>query len=153
MSAQGLEGLEHTVQLTHVWINELDVRLGWTNKTRSYRLLKSVLHAVRDSLRVNEAADLGAQLPGLLRGAYYEQWRPAATPIKSRKVEDFLDRVNRDFKNDPLQNTAQAVMAVFQLLTKKITEGEIDDVRRALPEEVRNIWPEPYKEPGAIRRH
>jgi uncharacterized protein (DUF2267 family) len=153
MSAQGLEGLEHTVQLTHVWINELDSRLGWNNKARSYRLLKAVLHAVRDSLQVNEAADLGAQLPGLLRGAYYEQWRPAATPVKSRNVEDFLERVNRDFRRDPLENSAQAAMAVFQLLTKKITEGEIEDVRRALPEEVRNIWPEPYRDPGAVRHH
>jgi uncharacterized protein (DUF2267 family) len=151
MTAQGLEGLDHTVQLTHIWINELDSRLAWNNKPRSYRLLKAVLHALRDSLQVNEAVDLGAQLPGLLRGNYYEQWRPAITPIKNRSVDDFLNRVNEDFKKDPLPNSAQAVMTVFQLLTKKITEGEINDVRRALPEEVRNIWPEPYREPGALR--
>jgi uncharacterized protein (DUF2267 family) len=151
MSSQGLEGLDHTVQLTHLWINELDQRLEWNNKGRSYRLIKAVLHALRDSLRVEEAADLGAQLPGLLRGAYYEQWRPGATDSKKRSVEDFLNRVNESFKRDPLPNTAQAVMAVFQLLTKKITEGEIEDVRRCLPEEVRNIWPEPYKAPGNVR--
>ena len=80
MSAQGLENLDHTVQLTHVWINDLDARLEWNDKARSYRVLKAVLHTLRDSLRVNEAVDLGAQLPGLLRGAYYEQWRRAATP-------------------------------------------------------------------------
>lgn len=151
MSAVGLEGLDHTVQLTHIWINDLDARLGWNNKGRSYRLLKSVLHAVRDSLQVNEAVDLGAQLPGLLRGAYYEQWRPGAAPFKHRTVQDFVARVNESFRRDPLPNDAQAVMAVFQLLTKKITEGEIEDVRRCLPEEIRNFWPEPYKEPGAIR--
>ena len=81
MTAVGLEGLEHTVQLTHTWINELDDRLGWNNKPRSYRLLKAVLHALRDWLQLNEAADLAAQLPTLLRGAYYEQWRPATTPV------------------------------------------------------------------------
>jgi uncharacterized protein (DUF2267 family) len=151
MSALGLEGLDHTVQLTHIWINELDSRLAWNNKPRSYRLLKAVLHALRDSLQVNEAADLGAQLPGLLRGAYYEQWRPALTPIKNRSVDEFLSRVNEDFKKDPIPNSAQAVMAVFQLLTKRITEGEIEDVRRSLPAEVRNIWPESYREPGALR--
>ena len=36
-----------------------------------------MLHAVRDRLQVNDAVSLGAQLPELLRGAYYEQWRPA----------------------------------------------------------------------------
>jgi uncharacterized protein (DUF2267 family) len=141
MSAQGLESLDHTVQLTHVWINDLDGRLEWNDKARSYRLLKAVLHALRDSLRVNEAVDLGAQLPGLLRGAYYEQWRPAATPVKNRHVEDFLARVNESFKRDPLADPAKAAMGVFQLLTKKISEGEIEGVRRCLPEEIRNIWP------------
>jgi uncharacterized protein (DUF2267 family) len=151
MSAQGLEGLDHTVQQTHIWINELDARLEWNNKARSYRLLKAVLHALRDSLQVNEAADLGAQLPGLLRGAYYEQWRPSTTPTKNRKIEDFLGRVDEQFRKDPLANSAQAVMAVFQLLSKKISEGEIEDVRRSLPEDVRNIWPEPYRAPGSVR--
>ena len=40
MSAQGLESLDRTVQLTHVWINDLDRRLEWNDKARSYRLLK-----------------------------------------------------------------------------------------------------------------
>jgi len=151
MSAVGLQGLDRTVQLTHIWINDLDARLEWNDKARAYRLLKSVLHALRDSLQVNEVADLGAQLPGLLRGAYYEHWRPAATPVKNRSMDDFLARVNADFKRDPLPNAAQAVMAVFSLLTTKITEGEIEDVRRSLPEHVRNIWPEPYRAPGALK--
>jgi len=140
MSAHGLEGLERTVQLTHIWINDLDRRLKWNDKPRSYRLLKAVLHALRDSLKINEAADLGAQLPGLLRGAYYEQWHPAATPVKERNIEQFLNRVNESFKRDPLPNPPMAVMAVFQLLSKKISEGEIEDVRRCLPAQIRNAW-------------
>ncbi|MGZ3410979.1 MAG: DUF2267 domain-containing protein [Xanthobacteraceae bacterium] len=152
MSAIGLETLDHTVQLTHEWINELDRQLGWKNKARSYRLLKSVLHALRDWLIVEEAADLAAQLPTLLRGAYYEQWRPAAVPVKHRTKEDFISRIAADFKQDALENPSQAAMAVFELLSKKITQGEIDDVRNSLPEDLRIIWPEKYKEPGAAVR-
>jgi uncharacterized protein (DUF2267 family) len=48
------------------------------------------------------------------------------------------------FKADPLAQPAREVIAVFELLSSKITAGEIDDVRRALPEEVRNMWPERY---------
>ena len=151
MTAVGLEGLEHTVQLTHTWINELDDRLGWNNKPRSYRLLKAVLHALRDWLQLNEAADLAAQLPTLLRGAYYEQWRPATTPVAHRTKADFLARVEDSFKIDALPQTSQAVMAVFELLSKKISPGEIEDVRHALPEELRNLWPEPYVAAGAVR--
>ena len=54
MSAVGLESIEHTVHVTHTWINELDELLGWSNKSRSYRLLRSVLQALRDWLPVNE---------------------------------------------------------------------------------------------------
>jgi uncharacterized protein (DUF2267 family) len=152
MSSAGLESFDHTVQLTHEWINELDRSLGWNNKGRSYHLLKSVLHALRDRLIVEEAADLAAQLPMLLRGAYYEQWRPAAVPERHKTKDDFLARVAAAFKPpQTLEHPGQAVIAVFQLLSKKITSGEIDDVRHALPEDLRNIWPEKYKEPGAVR--
>jgi uncharacterized protein (DUF2267 family) len=151
MSAVGLEALDHTVQLSHIWINDLDERLGWNNKPRAYRLLKAVLHALRDCLQINESADLAAQLPGLLRGVYYEQWRPAITPVKKRGKADFLARVEDSFRADPISNPAQAVMAVFELLSEKITPGEIEDVRRALPQDLRNLWPEPYVEAGAVR--
>jgi len=151
MSATGLESLDHTVQLAHAWINDLDERLGWNNKPRAYRLLKAVLHALRDSLQINESADLAAQLPGLLRGVYYEQWRPSATRVKKHGKVDFVSRVEESFKADPLAHPSQAVMAVFELLSNKISKGEIEDVRRSLPEDLRTLWPERYVEAGAIR--
>lgn len=145
MSATGLQSIEQTVQLTHIWINELDNELGWNNKPRSYRLLRSVLHAVRDWLQVNEAADLAAQMPMLVRGIYYDQWRPAATPTKERSKADFLARIEQDFYNDPLSDSAKAVTAVFGLLNNKITAGEVADVRHSLPSDLRSLWPEPQK--------
>jgi uncharacterized protein (DUF2267 family) len=114
-------------------------------------LLKAVLHALRDWLQLNEAVDFAAQLPTLLRGAYYEQWRPATTPIKHRTKADFLAHVEDSFKIDPLPQPSLAVMAVLELLSKKITAGEIDDVRRALPAELRTLWPEPYRAAGMVR--
>jgi hypothetical protein len=64
---------------------------------------------------------------------------------------DFLARVEDSFKPDPLAQPSQAVIAVFELLSKKISRGEIDDVRHALPEEVRTLWPEPYVSAGMMR--
>jgi uncharacterized protein (DUF2267 family) len=151
MSAVGLEALDHTVQLTHIWINDLDERLCWNNKPRAYRLLKAVLHALRDWLPINESADFAAQLPGLLRGAYYEQWRPAITPVKKRSKADFIARVEDSFKADPLEQPSRSVMAVFELLSRKISPGEIKDVRHALPEDVRDLWPQHYVADAAVR--
>jgi uncharacterized protein (DUF2267 family) len=140
MSAVCLQSIERTVQLTHVWINELDAMLGWHDKHRSYRLLRSVLQTLRDWLPVNEAADFAAQLPGLLRGVYYEQWRPATTPVKLRSRVDFPGRIDHPFVDDPIIYTAEAVSIAFRFLSTKIGAGEIADVRHALPADVRALW-------------
>jgi uncharacterized protein (DUF2267 family) len=141
MSAIGLEGIDQAVQQTHIWINEVESRLGWDSKPRAYRLLRAVLHALRDHLQVNEAADLGAQLPLLIRGLYYEQWQPAKTPLKERDLKSFLDRIDAAFNPDPIEDTAQAASAVLALLSDKVSAGEIDDVQNALPKAIRVLWP------------
>jgi uncharacterized protein (DUF2267 family) len=35
----------------------------------------------------------------------------------------------------------QALRSVFLMLDHRISEGEIVDVRQAMPEEVRDLWP------------
>ena len=142
MSVSGLEGIDHAIQQTHIWINDLDAKLGWANKGRSYRLLKVLLHAVRDHLQTNEAVDFAAQFPTLLRGVYYEQWRPAATLVKERDRASFLARIDRAFVSDPIDDVADAVTSVFSFLSDKISAGEISDVRKSLPRHVRDLWPD-----------
>ncbi len=141
MSNVGLESIDHTVQLTHQWINDLDTRLGWENKHRSFRLLRAVLQAVRDWLPVDDAVHFGAQLPELLRGIYYEHWRPTTTPVRHRSKLDFVGRIDDAFENDRLLFTAEAVTAVFDLLCDKLSAGEIEKVRHALPADLRALWP------------
>jgi len=141
MSNVGLESIDHTVQLTHQWINDLDTRLGWENKHRSFRLLRAVLQAVRDWLPVDDAVHFGAQLPELLRGIYYEHWRPTTTPVTHRSKLDFVGRIDDAFENDRLLFTAEAVTAVFDLLCDKLSAGEIEKVRHALPADLRALWP------------
>jgi len=143
MSATGLESIDHTVHLTHEWIKDLDARLGWGNKHRSYRLLRTVMQALRDWLRIEEAAGFGAQLPELLRGVYYEHWRPATAPATKRSRADFIARVDVAFKADPIVVTEDAVSTVFVFLSDKITAGEIAKVHHALPADVRKLWPLP----------
>jgi uncharacterized protein (DUF2267 family) len=138
--SSGLEGIDNAVQQTHIWINEVERRLAWDSKPRAYRLLKAVLHALRDHLQVNEAVNLGAQLPTLIRGVYYDQWRPATTPVKERGLDSFLARIDADFKPDPIDDTAKAVAAVLAVLSDKISAGEIADVRQSLPAALRKLW-------------
>lgn len=150
MSTHGLEALEHTIQLTRVWINALDERLGWNDKARAYRLLKAVLHALRDWLPHEGAADLAAQLPTLLRGAYYEQWQPTHTPVRLRKRVDFLARIDAAFAADPPADREAAVGTVFDLLSEKISIGEVEKVRASLPQDIRGLWLSPLLTFGEI---
>jgi uncharacterized protein (DUF2267 family) len=142
MSALGIETIDKTVQATNIWLGELDTRLGWDNKHRSWRLLREVLHALRDWLSVDEAVQLGAQMPILIRGIYYDGWDPSKTPAKPRELGDFLARVERAFGGDPLDEPEEAVACVFELLSWHISKGEIADVKQALPKPLRQLWPE-----------
>lgn len=137
-----LSGVDETAQVTHIWVNDLLQRTGWYDKQRAYRLLRATLHALRDHLPVNEAADLGAQLPTLIRGVYYEGWQPAKTPVKDRSKDGFIYQVQDAARLDRMDGPEGAVRAVLALLSEKVTEGEMADVRRSLPKHIRGLFPD-----------
>lgn len=141
MSVQGLEVIDHTVQLTHKWINELADQLGWRDKKQVLMLLRSTLTTLRDMLGHDEAAQLAAQLPILIRGIYYEGWRPVDTPIKLRSKEAFVERVTKKLQDDFDFFGEEDIARVFQFLNTRISAGEIKDVRQSLPSKIRAIWP------------
>lgn len=140
MSALGLPIIDDAVQSANLWVNAVNDRVGWENKPRAYRLLRAVFHVLRDHLNVDEAAQLGAQLPTLLRGIYYEGWNPSQTPVKIRTARAFEERLQRDFEPDPLGDTPEAVAAVIAVLRKHISAGEMADVENAFAEEVRVLF-------------
>ena len=142
MTGAGIEGIDRTVHATNGWIHDINERLGWDNRAKSYRLLRAVLHALRDWLPIGEGANLSAQLPTLLRGVYYEQWRPSTVPTKERDKNTFVARIERAMKPDRLDDPEAAIGAVLAILTQKTTSGEIQDVRNALPKDLRALWPE-----------
>jgi len=148
MSQSGLESFERTLHETNIWIKEIGESLDISDRQRSYRVLKGVLQALRDRLTVEEAVQVGAQFPMLVRGFYYEGWRPAEVPVRIRSQEEFLDRVRdnlHDIVSDPARplDVEQATRAIFQVLSRHVSRGEIDDVRNMLPGEIRALWPEP----------
>lgn len=133
---------ETIVQKTHLWLNDLMSDLDWHERPRkAYLALRTVLHALRDRLTVEEAVQLGAQLPMLIRGFYYEGWTLKGKPHKERHKKDFLDHIRKAFKDDPTINPQQVCRAVFRLLVRHTSKGEINDVKHMLPKELRELWP------------
>jgi uncharacterized protein (DUF2267 family) len=141
MSATGLEVFDSTVQKTNNWLHDLMEILRWPDKHKVYTALKTTLHALRDRITVEEVAQLGAQLPMLVRGFYYEGWDPTDKPLKERHKEQFLARIDQQFKDDNSVDPEVVARAVFFLLAHRVTEGEIEDIKHVLPAEIRDLWP------------
>lgn len=131
--------IERSVEKTHVWLNDLAAQLGTDDQREAYRVLRAYLHALRDRLPVDEAAQLAAQLPELIRGIYYEGWNPSSTPVRYRNFAEFLDRVASEATLDGETAASYAVGAAAEVLRRHVSAGEIDDIRAILPEELRPI--------------
>jgi uncharacterized protein (DUF2267 family) len=128
------------VRETEVWIDDFLQRLGWRDRERTYLALLAGLHALRDCLQQNEAIYLGAQLPVLLRGLYYEGWHPASRPLtKSRS--GFLERIHDGLHRDPGVDTEQVARAMFALLAARLPAAEVEDAKAATPHDLHNLWP------------
>jgi uncharacterized protein (DUF2267 family) len=141
MSATGLEVFDTTVSKTNAWLHDLMQVLGWQDRQRAYLALRTTLHALRDRLTVEEVAQLGAQLPMLVRGFYYEGWDPTGKPLRERHSEQFLARIEQEYRGNGSIDPERVARAVFTVLAQRVTTGEIEDVRHVLPAEVRDLWP------------
>ena len=141
MSMTGLDVFDRTIHKTNNWLNELMEVLSWHDRHKAYLALRVTLHALRDRLTVEEVAQLGAQLPMLIRGFYYEGWDPTGKPLKERHKEEFLARIEEQFSGDDQADAKQVARAVFSVLSDRVTEGEFEDVKHVLPAELRELWP------------
>ncbi|MGK9169555.1 DUF2267 domain-containing protein [Inquilinus limosus] len=147
MSSAGLEVFDKTLQTTHIWLDELMQHEAFgPDKRFAWHALGAVLRAIRDRLPMDLAAHLGAQLPLLIRGAYYDQFRPEELPHRERTLDEFLKEISDELSMTRPVNYRDATIAVFQTLSKHVNRGQIEKVRHALPEEVRAIW---HDEPDA----
>ena len=143
MSTSGIKIFDKTLQKTSVWLNEVLDETALENTHQAYSALRAVLHALRDRLTVDEAIDLGAQLPMLIRGFYYEGWTRSGKPLKYRHKEDFLAEVEKNLPGINSDDLEIIIQAVFKVLTHQITGGEIAQVKHQLPSGVRALWKEP----------
>jgi uncharacterized protein (DUF2267 family) len=140
MTHTGISNFTQAAQQAQQWVNELAEDLNWDNR-RAYRLLRSVLHAVRDGLSPAEMTDLSAQLPVLVRGIYFEGWQPRESRAWERNKDDFVTRVTVDFADDLPGDADAAIAAVFRLLDRHISQGEIAQVRNSMRKSLRHLWP------------
>jgi uncharacterized protein (DUF2267 family) len=132
--------LDHSVEKTNVWLKDLCAELASEDRQYAYRVVRGFLHALRDRIPVDEAAQLAAQLPMLIRGLYYEGWVPSRTPQTYHDVRAFLDRVAAEAGLAGETEASFAASAAARVLRAHVSGGELDDVVSVLPPAVREIF-------------
>ena len=94
--ATGIDVLEKSEQETNLWLNEIGQRLDTLDRRKAFNALRATLHAVRDRVGADNAVHLAAQLPLLIRGLFFENWRPSETPTREREKATFLANVDAE---------------------------------------------------------
>jgi uncharacterized protein (DUF2267 family) len=129
-----VDAFDTTLQKTYAWLKELSEELGTGNRLQAYEVLRAFLHALRDRLLVESAVKLGAQLPMLVRGFYYEGWDPTHTPEKMDAAA-FLDHVRREANLEP-EEVEAAVRAAARTLPNHVSAGEVAKSLGILPHDL-----------------
>ncbi|HVH99749.1 MAG TPA: DUF2267 domain-containing protein [Enhygromyxa sp.] len=141
MPLSNIPSLNRSVHKTQIWLKDLSELGHLDNEQQAYSVLRAVLHALRDRLTVDEAANFAAQLPMIVRGVYYEGWRPSSAPIKYKERSEFYERVRQELREKADVDVVHATNAVFGLLSAKITAGEMANLREMMPADLRLLWP------------
>jgi uncharacterized protein (DUF2267 family) len=130
------------VETANRWIKELSQRLGLPpgDPRRAVHALRAGLHAIRDRLPACEVLDLGAQLPTLIRGLYYEGWTLQKNPARIRSRAAMIARVEAELGSDERLDALDVLRAVIHLLGEHISAGELADIVATLPRPIAALW-------------
>lgn len=136
MGTTGFEVFDRTVQTTNLWLTEIVQELG-QDRRFAWHTLNAVLHALRERLEPDLAADFGTRLPMLVRGAYYDGFRPSDTPETDRSPDDFLQRIKTELNLVSERDLIETVRVVCDVVARHIDKRDAEEMWRALPDEIR----------------
>jgi uncharacterized protein (DUF2267 family) len=141
MTATGHPTFDKTVQESNLWLKELAQALHTNDREVAFRALRATLHALRDRIGPENAVHLGAQLPILLRGLYYEGFRLGQSSSTERHLGAFLDHVRSELPPAFELDVEKTVKCVFWVLADKIDRREVAKIAGLLPAELRALLP------------
>jgi uncharacterized protein (DUF2267 family) len=135
MSTAGADAFNHALHTANTWLADLGSAFGTRDRRFVQRALRTWLHALRDRLTVDAAAKFGAQLPELLRGAYFEGWVPSRVPAKhgvDAYVQQFAEQAG--IRRDEVPVTARTITDV---LGEHMSPGQLSVTLAELPTDLR----------------
>lgn len=134
-------------QKAHEFVKEVATELGNPEDTgHAGRVIRAVFHTIRDMVTPEESMHLIAQLPMYIKAVYIDNWRMSAGQATLRTQEEMLADLRknagrtaeRDFGNDEM--AVQKVEAIFNVLKRYVSAGEINDIKAQLPEPLAELW-------------
>ncbi|MBM7076494.1 MULTISPECIES: DUF2267 domain-containing protein [Micromonospora] len=142
MAEQLMSAIESSVDKTNLILKDIEDAYGWprTRRNQSYAALRTVLHLLRDRMTVQECAEFSAQLPVLVRGIYFDGWRPEDVPVKLNR-DDFLYEVRQGFPYDVEGGPERVARVVLDALRRHVTQGEWQDVKAGMPRDLQRLIP------------
>jgi len=148
MSANGLDVFDKTLETTHIWLKEVMADIG-PDRQVAWHVLSVVLQNLRDRLPLGLAAHLGAQLPMLVRGVYYDQFEPGTLPNEGKSREEFVADVQARLRDTRPVDPDLAIRSVFGVLSRHVSEGQIRKVCDSLPQGLRQMFESARASAGA----
>ena len=142
MSATGLDVFDKTIHETNAFVKIVMRELETDDRRMALGALRGALHALRDNLGIAESAHLSAQLPMLLRGLYYEGWRPQTGPARERHLADFLEHVSLQLPPQLQRYPEEVTRAAFAALSERVDAGELAKLKGQMPHELCTLWPD-----------
>lgn len=132
------------------FIDEVARELKSGDSDKAGRMTRSVLRALRHRLTIEESFHLLAQLPMALKGIYVDGWKVSLNFRQLDHVSDFISEVVkeddnsawRDFSNE--NDVKDAIIAVFKVLSRHITDEEMKELLEVLPEDLQLILQEQF---------
>jgi uncharacterized protein (DUF2267 family) len=134
-------------QKANEFVKEVATELGNPEDTgHAGRVIRAVFHTIRDMITPEESMHLIAQLPMYIKAVYIDNWRLSAGQGRIRSQEEMLKDLrekagrtaDRDFGNDEM--AMHKVEAIFNVLKRHVSAGEIDDIKAQLPEPLAELW-------------
>jgi uncharacterized protein (DUF2267 family) len=105
-----------------VWMRAVMSEGGTTDAETSLKVMAEGLRAIRERLTVEEAAQLGAHLPLLVRGIFFEAWDPGAHGAQSKT--EVLGMLGRRCSGGESATSADVASVLFRVVKARMMSAD-----------------------------
>ncbi len=137
MSATGVYSIDSSITRTNSWLADIADSLGIDDRRLAFRIARAWLHVLRDHLTVDAAAGFAGELTEVLRGVYYEGWKPAEVPVRSSAAE-YARRFAHEARIRDEQ-VAAAASVITAVARRHLAPGVVDRAFAVLPPTIREL--------------